>query len=856
VTAQAHDYDIDLSHSRDRARVELVEPRAPRQLHETTLVLATGCVSALNYAYTLLLIWLMPANEYSVVGSATALLLICGTVSSAAVPWVLAREVAMQRSAAARRRAVSFCISVTLLEAGAAGVAVTLVTLNYATNLTVAVTFGAVVTIFVAATAVGYLQGLERFRLIATLRVSEVVVKILSGVALVLLGVGAAGAIAGFMVGAALVAVVGLVVMRADLAWVRGSWGDRELWGTAQGLLGIQAGAAALASLDIVLASVLITTRTHVATYQAAQVLGRVPVFIGAALSIVVFPRLVARRVEARQTVRQASMLYVRVCVPIGLVIATLPGAVTSHLFPAGYGDVAAVLPWAAATGVCMGAVNLTTTFFQAEEVYSRTIRVLVAALAIATALDIFGIHTADIHGLAIGATIGGAIAAVLLLRDVQRRWEGATRGLVVAGLACTAACAPLALLRDRPLMWGAWAIIAAAVPALRALRRFGTRQEPPRPRPRVLHLGYEDPARPGAGGGAVRTHEVNRVLARDFDITVVCARYRGSRPRVEEGVRYVHVGVPAGYFGTILAYFVCVPWALLRYRSDLVVEDFGAPFSSIAVPWMTTRPVVGVVQWLFAAQKTAQYHLPFHLAEQVGVSSHRHLVAVSDELGSELRRRNPSAEVTVVENGVDRRAWHTPPQPRAGIRYLGRLERAQKGLDMLLAAYAAMERGVEQDLFLGGDGPDRKVLERHAAELGIAHRVHFVGRIEPDDRFDWLAAADLVVMPSRYETFGMVAAESLAVGTPVVAFDIACLRALVTETVGVAVPSFDVARFAAAVAALANDPARRALLGAAGPASVEGLQWERLAWRQGDVYQRALRAPQQPDDRRVAVTA
>jgi glycosyltransferase involved in cell wall biosynthesis len=150
----------------------------------------------------------------------------------------------------------------------------------------------------------------------------------------------------------------------------------------------------------------------------------------------------------------------------------------------------------------------------------------------------------------------------------------------------------------------------------------------------------------------------------------------------------------------------------------------------------------------------------------------------------------------------------------------------------------------VEQDLLLGGDGPDRKALERYASELGIAHRVHFVGRIEPEDRFEWLAAADLVVMPSRYETFGMVAAEALAVRTPVVAFDIACLRALVTPDVGVVIPSFDVPQFAAAVAALANDPGSRAELGAAGPSSVARLQWDLLARRQGEVYKRTLRVP------------
>ena len=61
--------------------------------------------------------------------------------------------------------------------------------------------------------------------------------------------------------------------------------------------------------------------------------------------------------------------------------------------------------------------------------------------------------------------------------------------------------------------------------------------------RPRVLHLAFEDPYRPGSGGGSVRTFEIDRRLVSNFKVIVVCARYRGSRPRVLDGVRYVHIG-------------------------------------------------------------------------------------------------------------------------------------------------------------------------------------------------------------------------------------------------------------------------------------------------------------------------
>ena len=127
---------------------------------------------------------------------------------------------------------------------------------------------------------------------------------------------------------------------------------------------------------------------------------------------------------------------------------------------------------------------------------------------------------------------------------------------------------------------------------------------------------------------------------------------------------------------------------------------------------------------------------------------------------------------------------------------------------------------------------------------------MRFAGRIPPTERFGWLAGADLVAMPSRYETFGMVAAEALAVGTPVVAFDIPCLRALVDDQVGSVVPAFDVGRFAGALARLAGDEDLRRRAGEAGPARVGGLNWDHLADEQGRVYQQVLSHQEEPGRR------
>ncbi|CAN5267389.1 N/A [soil metagenome] len=362
--------------------------------------------------------------------------------------------------------------------------------------------------------------------------------------------------------------------------------------------------------------------------------------------------------------------------------------------------------------------------------------------------------------------------------------------------------------------------------------------------RPRILHLGYEDPRKPGAGGGSVRTHEINSRLADDFDIVVACARFAGCEPYVEDGVSYVHIGAGNGRNLSAATYFAAQRAAVRRYAPDLVVEDFGAPISTWGLPRSTAVPVVGVVQWLFAAEKARQYHLPFDSIERRGLAAHRTLIAVSDDLGAELRRRNPLAEVIVVPNALPPQAFATPDDgPRDGIRYLGRIEDAQKGISLLLQAYAiAVRGGISQNVLIAGEGPDRGDLEALAAELGIAGRVRFVGPIAGADRFAWLAAAEFVAMPSRYETFGMVAAESMAVRTPVVAFDIDCLRNLVHPGNGRRVPAFDVDAYATALSELGEGAALRSALGRQGAADVAHLTWDRSAEQQGAVYRAALR--------------
>lgn len=114
-------------------------------------------------------------------------------------------------------------------------------------------------------------------------------------------------------------------------------------------------------------------------------------------------------------------------------------------------------------------------------------------------------------------------------------------------------------------------------------------------------------------------------------------------------------------------------------------------------------------------------------------------------------------------------REWHTPR-----ILYVGRLD-ARKGVEELLHGAAALLRAEEATLTIVGDGPRRKALQRLAQQAEIGHRVTWLGHRNREDLPPIYAAHDLMVVPSLYEGFGIVIAEAMAMGTPVLTSD-ACV--------------------------------------------------------------------------------
>jgi glycosyltransferase involved in cell wall biosynthesis len=173
------------------------------------------------------------------------------------------------------------------------------------------------------------------------------------------------------------------------------------------------------------------------------------------------------------------------------------------------------------------------------------------------------------------------------------------------------------------------------------------------------------------------------------------------------------------------------------------------------------------------------------HLQVKAGV-----VVGVSDAVVEDLHRSAgvPRDRLQRLYNPVPFRPLSTGPQPhewlaadRSGtsVVCVGGLRHA-KGQDVLIDALAILRAGGDATtrVILIGDGPDDAALRRRAVDAGVADAVAFVGYQE--DVMGWVSRADALVMPSRWDSFGLVAVEAARCGVAVVASDVPGLREIV----------------------------------------------------------------------------
>lgn len=183
-------------------------------------------------------------------------------------------------------------------------------------------------------------------------------------------------------------------------------------------------------------------------------------------------------------------------------------------------------------------------------------------------------------------------------------------------------------------------------------------------------------------------------------------------------------------------------------------------------------------------------------------------VISVSNSLKKEiipLRTKN----VNVIPNIADAGLFElkeTREDQKLNIGFLGGLNNPNKGLDVLLKAASMLDK-TKFILHIGGDGKLLDYFKRLAVESGIEDNCIFYGEIGRSDISRFYSRLDIFVLPSRYETFGIVLIEAMACGIPVIATKCGGPQDIVTESTGILVEKDNPELLANAIRNMAENP-------------------------------------------------
>ncbi len=267
-------------------------------------------------------------------------------------------------------------------------------------------------------------------------------------------------------------------------------------------------------------------------------------------------------------------------------------------------------------------------------------------------------------------------------------------------------------------------------------------------------------PSMPGDEGGAdvfFRMPSLPLPTRTPYRLTVPLVSRRSVRSVIRR-LHLVHVHSPfvTGWMGLRYARRYGMP-VIYTYHTQLEAYTHYVPFDQNA-----TRFATETLTRTFANSVDA-------------------VVVPTEAMFAHLRELGVTVRIAVVPSGIDVERFASGRRDDAVraslgatksllLLFVGRLAK-EKSVDILLRALALANRD-DLTLAIAGDGPAREELEELAVALGVAERVRFLGAVERERLPNLYASSDVFVFPSTSETQGLVLAEALAAGVPVIAAD------------------------------------------------------------------------------------
>jgi glycosyltransferase involved in cell wall biosynthesis len=250
---------------------------------------------------------------------------------------------------------------------------------------------------------------------------------------------------------------------------------------------------------------------------------------------------------------------------------------------------------------------------------------------------------------------------------------------------------------------------------------------------------------------------------------------------------------------------------SLLKYiftlEFDVWLESFTPPFTVSFLPLLTSKPVIGITHFMSAAEKSKEYHLPFHLVESFGLKWYKFFIAMTQELKTKILRSNRNAFVEIIPNGSNLVRLKSLEKEKKYFLFLGRLEIYQKGIDLLLKAFRDASKSMSVNLLIAGTGSKKELrfIKGRINSYELNERVKLLGFIKGKRKIDLLQNSIALLLPSRYESQSLTVLESISLGTPIISFDIRGLSWLSRST-GIRVKTGNLKGLAESIERMSNN--------------------------------------------------
>ncbi|MEJ2217645.1 MAG: N-acetyl-alpha-D-glucosaminyl L-malate synthase BshA [Gemmatimonadota bacterium] len=326
-------------------------------------------------------------------------------------------------------------------------------------------------------------------------------------------------------------------------------------------------------------------------------------------------------------------------------------------------------------------------------------------------------------------------------------------------------------------------------------------------------------------GSGVVATELGIQLARRGHEVHFITYAQPFRLPYFIEGIYYHEVDVPSYPLFDFPPYSLALAVAMhdtaVRSKLDLLHVHYAIPHATSA--WIA-RELLGersirVVTTLHGTDITLVGQDPsYHPITRFSIRKSDGLTAVSEYLRRETVDRFdvPTERIRVIPNFVDLDEYRPDREPCHRDQFAGPDEkilmhisnfRPVKRVDDAVRVFARVAREMPARLLLVGDGPDRGRAQETATQEGVADRVLFLGKQE--SVAELLACADLFLLPSRLEAFGLVALEAMACGVPVIGTRVGGVPEVVPPDAGHLAPVGAVEEMAHAALELLSDDAR-----------------------------------------------